>query len=286
MNVLLVINLMSNNILGSNILSQSQFGEIENMISQTNIEIIKCYKDILEYKYFISSTGGFMIIGLIICQFILVIIYNIKSIYLIKKYIFNITSKFLSYLSNQNNNIELNNRKTQKSKTMKFKEPPKRKSIIININQKFTDNNINRKIRKAKTSLTKKKKKTIKLPLNSNDLIDQSPKNIFLKKMQNGLMDTNINSSYINSKLSSKISKSYDKQKYNYDYAKNKSNEMTNKCLFSNKYIKNDLNIGLKDDLDINLNEYLSTDVDDMDYDDALKKDKRKFCEYFSDKFK
>ena len=33
-------------------------------------------------------------------------------------------------------------------------------------------------------------------------------------------------------------------------------------------------------------NEYLSTSVDDMEYDDAIVKDDRKFCEYFSETFK
>ena len=33
-------------------------------------------------------------------------------------------------------------------------------------------------------------------------------------------------------------------------------------------------------------NEYLSTDPDDMDYDDTIEKDKRKFCEYFCDSIK
>ena len=56
--------------------------------------------------------------------------------------------------------------------------------------------------------------------------------------------------------------------------------------MFPSKENNNDLNIELKDEIDINMNEYLNTDVDDMDYDDAIKKDKRKFCEYFSDKIK
>jgi hypothetical protein len=32
--------------------------------------------------------------------------------------------------------------------------------------------------------------------------------------------------------------------------------------------------------------EYLSTEIDDMDFEDAIKRDKRKFCEYFCDKLK
>ena len=34
------------------------------------------------------------------------------------------------------------------------------------------------------------------------------------------------------------------------------------------------------------MKEYLSTEIDDMDYEDAMKRDKRKFCEYFCEKLK
>ena len=44
--------------------------------------------------------------------------------------------------------------------------------------------------------------------------------------------------------------------------------------------------INLKDECDININEYLSTEIDDMDYDNAVKRDPRKFCQYFCDKLK
>ena len=45
--------------------------------------------------------------------------------------------------------------------------------------------------------------------------------------------------------------------------------------------------MNFNNDLNIDMKEYLSTEIDDMDYyDDALKKDKRKFWIYFSDKLK
>ena len=37
---------------------------------------------------------------------------------------------------------------------------------------------------------------------------------------------------------------------------------------------------------DLEMEEYLLTDLDDLDYDDAIKKDKREFCEYFCKKLK
>ena len=37
---------------------------------------------------------------------------------------------------------------------------------------------------------------------------------------------------------------------------------------------------------DINIEEFMKTDPDDMDYDNAVKRDKRKFCTYFCEKIK
>ena len=59
----------------------------------------------------------------------------------------------------------------------------------------------------------------------------------------------------------------------------------SNKALnLDDKNAVNDLEILIKDDLDINIEEYISTDPDDMDYDESLRRDNRKFCRYFWDK--
>ena len=42
----------------------------------------------------------------------------------------------------------------------------------------------------------------------------------------------------------------------------------------------------LKEEYDIEMDEYLKTDVEDMEFEDALKFDTRSFCEYFYDRFK
>ena len=62
------------------------------------------------------------------------------------------------------------------------------------------------------------------------------------------------------------------------------SNELLNKYKLSHpskqSYNKSSLMINLKEEIDLNIQEYLSTDPDDMDYDDALKLDKRTFCQF------
>ena len=258
-------NLINNNILGSNILSQSQFGEIENILSQTNIEIIKCYEDITKYDFFISSTGGFIIIGLIFFQIIFTIVFCTKNLFLIQKYIFGVTDKFLSSLYSKkfNNNIA-NKKNTTKSKTMKYHMPPKKKSLINNVKKEFNEKKIERKNKKGKTRLTNKKKTNFKFKGNSLDSFENSPK-------QNILIHNN---------MTSKSIKVYKSKKLSIDDFSNK------KIMSSNSYIKSTLILGLKNDVDININEYLITEFDDMEYDDAIKRDKRTFCQYFSDKLK
>ena len=64
----------------------------------------------------------------------------------------------------------------------------------------------------------------------------------------------------------------------------NLSNNILNK---HKSYEQNDFFINnFKNNFDINIEKYLSTEVDDMDYDDAVRKDKRKMFSYFCDKLK
>ena len=44
--------------------------------------------------------------------------------------------------------------------------------------------------------------------------------------------------------------------------------------------------MNIKDDLNINFEEYLETDIEDMEYEEVIKKDKRNFGQYFFDKLK
>ena len=65
----------------------------------------------------------------------------------------------------------------------------------------------------------------------------------------------------------------------------NKS-KILNKLIIQNTISSKSTLISLKDVCDINIEEYLSTEIDDMDYDNAVKRDLRKFYQYFCDKLK
>ena len=64
-----------------------------------------------------------------------------------------------------------------------------------------------------------------------------------------------------------------------YKYSNN--NLLTQKAINTKSIL-----INLKDECNINIEEYLSTEIDDMDYDNAVKRDPRKFCQYLCDKLK
>ena len=55
-----------------------------------------------------------------------------------------------------------------------------------------------------------------------------------------------------------------------------KGNKNEKKPMFADK---------LKEEFDVDMDEYLKTDVEDMEFEDALKYDTRTFCEYFWDRF-
>ena len=76
-------------------------------------------------------------------------------------------------------------------------------------------------------------------------------------------------------------------KKVSFEYSGYLSNSpFNNYKLSDDRNTQSTMFINLNDNLDIDINEYLITEIDDMDYDDAKKKDQRKFCVYFWDRLK
>ena len=148
-------------------------------------------------------------------------------------------------------------------------EPPRKKSVQTS-KKEIKNNEVFRRIKKRKTTSNKKKKINFNLSKNSLDSNDNSYKNINLSKNNNSNRDNNY-------KYSKKLS---------FDELISKNNEPTNKYLISSKKIINFLNKDSKNNINKKIKEYLSTEPEDMDFDDSIKKDKRNFVEYFSDKLK
>ena len=236
-----------NSFVGSVFEFSGVFGEVYSFLRNSNINILFCIKEIFNYEYFKRSIGGFIIMILIFFETICVIVYSQKGITSVKKYIFNISSSYI------------------KSEKIKIKNnPPKNHRKI---NKKLTSNKLDSlnisSIKKLKIIDDKDIKKEIKSIKTTNPL--KSPKPIKSKKTRT-------------TKRNSKHSKISQKSIY--------LSKFSNKILIQNISNRNLLD-EKPDKINItNFSEYLSTDPDDMDFDDVIEKDKRTFCEYFCESIK
>ena len=212
-------DLINNDFLGNNVFLQQSLGEFTDILTKTNIEVLKCYKDVFNKNIYKNNTGFIIVIVLITVKLVMIFIYYYKSRFIIKKYVMGLTDKFIIFLSTQkkNNNsiVNYSNRSN----------PPKKEEFIeIKEDKKLPK--ITKRKKKGKNQINK----FIELNnrKNSNDIIDKSDE-FFEEKIEGTVINN----------------------------------------------IENDNN------LNINIQDYIETDLDEMDYDDAIRKDKRKFCQYF-----
>jgi len=338
-----------NNKFKDNALYESQLGEIDELLSMANINVMKCYKDIFVLEFFKKSSGNFIILSLIILNIICTVIYFLKSFFYIKKYIFNITGKYLLYLKAQNPSLNIdtfdnsfkniNNIVPSIEEKMNKSSPPPKSSgdekintitndeNIINNNQNVNNNNnvdkneniININDENVNKNVNNNNNinnnKNINININNNNNLEgkvikkdkrkrgMSVKNnldVFIKnkskKFGNFNLNTNnlknadlLDNNNINSNEMNSSSKSRMNNRTKTHSSKRKSllnlNKLNNNSLnLGDKKDVNDLEMQIKDDLDINIEEYLNTDPDDLDYDEALRKDDRKFWRYYWDK--
>ena len=246
-------NIINNKFLGENKFAESVMAEFKTLIQDTNIEVLRCYKDLFSIEFYRTNHGSFIIFGLIFIQIILTIIYRYKYIFHMKKYLLNLFHNFITFISKKakysSNNISNNKLKEFIANPIKHKinnknDKDNNKEIIKDSKKKIENKN--------KNKITKNNTKHIKLTEN-NINSNQSPK------------------VYINSSINLML----------------KNNKVQNSEEDLNNIInKNIPSLMMPNPLKMNMEEYLKTDPDDMDYDNARKRDKRTFCVYFIDNIK
>ena len=214
----------SQNFLISSAIKYSETIEgIYSFISNTNIDVLFCFKEIFKINYLKRCIGGIIIIILIVIQTICVIRYYTKSQYSLKRYLLNLSSSFIQDLS-----ISLK------------KNPPKK--IYKEIQNKESGKSLKSRNRKYE------------LNSNSSNKINSS-KNIFLSNIES----INKDKKYF-SKCSNKILIQNIKNQKNYYNVYNENIEQKKE-----HFIK----------------DYLSTNLNDMDFEDLIENDKRKYYDYF-----
>ena len=238
-------DIVNMDIMSDNIYVQA-IQEIFEVISEFNLAVVKCFKDIFKKEYFVKNTGGFIILSLFIGQIFCLIKYVIDGLYYIRKYIFDLTESYANYIGGNT----LKNNTNKKNVNL----PPKRKKR--GKNKSFSD--INASSMQSKNILinnnsSKKKINDISEKKSSNN---SKPNKIFNKNSNNRVseLETTRKRSHSTIYKNPKIGKGIN----------NFTNENKNK---------------------IDMENYLSVSFDENDFDDVIDKETRAFGSYFCEKF-
>jgi hypothetical protein len=239
-------DVMNNEFISGNALIKNALGEVVDLISSSNLLVLTCFKGVFTSDTIGKSIGGFIVIGILIFEIILVIILLVKDIKFIRKYLYNLTQYYLVYLSDKNVNNAVEKvtsliTTNEKNYKVTLKNPPKKK------------------IKKSKL------KENILIYPNNINKIEENSKSIKLLKNESdkSLMQRNRNKKTTKATMLS-----------------NNDSEETKKRKNS-ALLKAKANCG-----NIDIEDYLKPDLDDMDYDDAIKLDQRSFFEYLNCRLK
>ena len=217
-------------IIKGNALIGNTLNQITELISNSNLDVMKCYKDVFKSGYFTKNVAGFIIMSIFVTEICFVIYYLVNDVSPIRKYLYDLSENFINYIE-QKKDTRIRDVFTITNK-IKVKEPPKK---IIRMKRK---NNTRPLISHNKNNI-----------IISNKRLTYSSRNFLIN---NHLKNAGSSTSFP---------------------LKNIENE------------KNHLDTEKGTNL-TKMEEYLKQDLDDMEYDDAIKLDKRTFCEYFADKIK
>ena len=254
------VDITKSNIVKENVILDSVFGDVFDAISESNILVMKCYKYI--FKHFTRSVGGWLCLIILIIQIGLTIFFYLYESIRLKRYVFNLTEDYLSYLTRnvKKDFININN---------DANAPPKKHVKIIHIvrNNKNRKNSIRKEgnidVIRFNTQIKETKAK-VKFNLDKSTL---KKSNIF------SIHNKNIN-------ISNKSNKELLASKNNLINPLTKENDKIEKEI---KNIEKAIEVKINDEF---FTEYLATPLDDMEYDDAIFKDKRTFGVFFAETLK
>jgi hypothetical protein len=253
--------LLKNEFIEDNALLSNTIGEVFELIRSSNLLILKCYEGVFKKENIVKSYGGFIIIGIVFFQLIFSLIFGLHDMNMIRKFLHNITEYFMALVTNLNTHANISPNKS-KGNSKKNAPPKKRQEKEVDKINKNKRNNIKRK---SCQIISYKRKK-------------HSKKNIFIDEDYFKGLNSNSNKTESKQLLSSKLSSTRNPKQF---LKKQKSLTLYRKKsdLNSQKLMKAKTLCGNMD-----IEEYLKPDLDDLEYDDAIKFDKRTFCEFFRER--
>ena len=90
-------DLINNNVLSDSMFYKNKMAKIKILIEETNIEVIRCYKDLKYIKFYRNNYGSFLIFIFIVVQIILTVIHFQKYVFSMRMYLYNLTQTYLKY---------------------------------------------------------------------------------------------------------------------------------------------------------------------------------------------
>ena len=246
--------ILQNELIGDNILVKETLKEVMDIISNLNIEILACYKDIFNFKYFKKNIGGFIILGLISIQTICIIYFYAKIKNQLTKFIYSLTETYImskrkkdKFKTLSNPLRKKDNKVFKKMKSSHKKESKNNKGII----KELIKGKIKEKMKTEMTSEFKRNSGTkLKSKKNSSRMLNSKERLIKISLLNNNQPK---------SKEKIFIKKNSNKNKFIYiDYS----------------FINNEIDI----------HKYLEPTLNWLDYDEVIEEDKRSFCEYLGEK--
>ena len=267
---LLSKSIFDNDLIGDNVLIKETIEQIIEMLSNLNIGILMCYKDVFDFNYLKKNAGGFIVMILIIINTIFIIYFYSITKDKITRYIYSLTEKYILHIVKNDKINTINSSIIKINQTMK--NPPKKKYKIkkkskFKLKDKNNDNSINDKNKEKNKGKSK----------HNICLIDIKVLNLKTLKSSKTLIKKSKEYSLYSNKSLSKLNKSLKKTKTHKPNIKRRLQKL------ENSPVKPDFNF-LKEDIDIE--KFLEQSFETMDYDDVVEEDKRTFCQYFIEKVK
>ena len=136
-------DLMNNDLIEGNALIQNTLGGLTDIISSSNILVIKCYKNVFKKENILKGSGGFLIISLALLELNFSFIFILYDMAVIRKYLYNLSEYFMLYIKNKNtinNNQNFEGDKKIKAPSKKSKNTKSKKGKLILKNDKDKKN--------------------------------------------------------------------------------------------------------------------------------------------------
>ena len=247
-------------------------GELYQLFVDANFEVLKCYKEVFQFKFWIKNLGNFIILSLLFIHCVFVIIYSIKGLFSVKCYLyqfmkFNPPKKDLLTDNNNNivekegNNNNINNNNFNRTeyiskRNIDFEEEKGDKSE----NGIYSQENINNKNNDNQNILNGNKKKKYK------DLVVLAFSHKYFDDEESSI-DFNMKDSINKIELKSE--------------EKNSTDSLNNKRKTKLKKPKLESSIDFNKEKKKSKRTFENDELNNMSFENAIKYDKRKFCEYY-----